>query len=57
MPFDGRIKAMREVLGDDTLYVARPDKQFVVFENSNYIVLSLRKIEDVQQVPSATFRR
>lgn len=56
-PFDGRIRAMREALGGDTPYVVHPDRQSVVFENSNYVVLSLRKVDDVQQATSTMFRR
>lgn len=47
-PFDGRIRAMREAVGDDTLYVAHPDRQSVVFENSDYVVLSMRRLADTK---------
>ena len=45
-PFDERMKLARDALGSATPYVAQPDRQIIVFENSEYMVLSLRKLAE-----------
>jgi hypothetical protein len=46
-PFDERIRLARGLLNGAKPYVAHPDQEIIVFEDSEYMVLSLPKLADM----------